>query len=337
MVQIGKCQNNMKKAIYILFLIPLMFFTCKQDKDTPTGTKPAEYKIHIPDFNADSAFAYIEKQVAFGPRVPNSEAHAQCAAYLANKMKSYTDEVIVQEFQARAYNGEILNGKNIIASFLPEKSSRIFLCAHWDSRPYADHDENPQLQNTPIDGANDGASGVGVLIEIARQLHINQPNIGIDILFFDAEDYGEPKSTQSNKEDTWGLGSQYWSRNPHRINYRARFGILLDMVGAKDATFTKEGYSMEYASDIVNKVWDIAKKIGYQKYFIDKKTGYITDDHYYVNKIARIPTIDVIHIDPKTYTFFEHWHTINDTMENIDKETLKAVGETVITVVFLEK
>ena len=220
-----------------------------------------EIQIQVPDFNADSAYAYIEKQLSFGPRVPNTPAHHSCALYLENKLREYTPDVIVQVFKARAFDGSILNGQNIIASFNKENQHRILLASHWDSRPFADHDPDPKNHRKPIDGANDGASGVGILIEIARQLTTLKVNTGVDIILFDLEDYGEPEDQRSNNEDNWGLGSQYWSRNKHQVNYMPTFGILLDMVGASNATFTKEGYSMEYASDFVNKIWDVAAKI----------------------------------------------------------------------------
>ncbi|MFC1731003.1 M28 family peptidase [candidate division KSB1 bacterium] len=323
----------------IIFVLMIFITACKRDRkpEQTDQEHKKEIKLHIPDFNADSAYAYIEKQVSFGPRVPNTSAHKLCAEFLLSKLKQYTPNVREQNFKTRVFDGNTLIGKNIIASFYPESKGRILLAAHWDSRPFADHDPDPNMHETPIVGANDGASGVGVLIEIARQLQINKPNIGVDIIFFDIEDYGEPHDLQTGKVDTWGLGSQYWSKNPHVVNYQPRYGILLDMIGAKDATFTREAYSMEYASDIVKKVWDIGTKIGYSRYFLNNNTGYITDDHYYVNKISRIPMIDIIHINPENHGFFEHWHTVNDNMEHIDKNTLKAVGETVLTVLFLEK
>jgi len=294
-------------------------------------------KAGVPEFNEDSAYYFVARQVAFGPRVPNTEAHAACAAYLEKTLGRFVHEVKVQEARVRAYNGTTLNIKNIIGSFNPESRNRILLCAHWDSRPYADHDPDPANHYQPILGANDGASGVGVLLEIARQLSMNPVNYGIDIIFFDAEDYGEHQSIQARTGDYWALGSQYWARNPHKPNYTARFGILLDMVGASDAVFTMEGTSMHYAPDVMKKVWDIAHQIGYGSYFSYQRTNPIVDDHTYINEIIRIPTIDIIHYGTGTATgFFEHWHTVNDNMDAIDRSTLKAVGKTVLTVLYLE-
>jgi len=325
--------------IIISLFIGIFGYSCGNG-EKPEKSKAAEVRISIPDFSADSAYAYIEKQLSFGPRVPGTEAHAACASWLENKLKEYTADVQVQSFKARAYNGKTLRGKNIIASFSPENKKRILLCAHWDSRPYADHDPDGAKHRTPIDGANDGASGVGVLVELARQFSAQSPAIGVDIILFDLEDYGPPQDAQSSgSEDFWGLGSQFWSNNPHKMNYRARYGILLDMVGVKDATFLKEGFSMMYAPSKVKKVWDRADAMGYSDYFVNERGGYITDDHYYINKIISIPTINIIHLEEESPSgsFFRHWHTVNDNLEHIDKNTLQVVGNVVMNVVYYEK
>lgn len=329
------------KIIFYFFSVLLIFgiFSCgntsknaKQKKEIKT---PETVKIVVPDFNQDSAYVFVADQVKFGPRVPGTKANLDCARYLTNTLKRFTPYVQVQKFNARIYNGKVLAGQNIIASFKPETKNRILLCAHWDSRPYADHDPDKSNANTPIDGANDGASGVGVLLEIARQLSKSQPKAGIDIILFDLEDYGEPQGIQSRQEDNWALGSQYWAKNPHKINYNARFGILLDMVGASDALFTQERTSMYFAPDIMRKVWNKAESIGYGDYFSTEETGAILDDHLYVNEILGIPTIDIIHHDPSTKTgFFKHWHTVNDNIDVIDPATLKVVGQTVLAVIF---
>lgn len=295
-------------------------------------------KVNVPVFNEDSAYVYVKAQTDFGPRVPNTPAHDKCARWLEQKMKTYTEHVQVQKSKVRAYNGTLLNMMNIIATFNPDSPARILLCAHWDSRPYADWDEDPINHNTPIDGANDGASGVGVLTEVARVLSLNDINLGVDIIFFDVEDYGEPRDERNNNTDeNWGLGSQYWSKNPHEQNYKALYGILLDMVGVESATFTKEGFSMEYAPDIVNKVWNAASRIGYGNFFVNEPTNPVTDDHYFINKITGIPTIDIIHFDKNTSTgFYKYWHTKKDNIETINKNTLKAVGQTLLTVLYEE-
>ncbi|MDT8393020.1 MAG: M28 family peptidase [Bacteroidales bacterium] len=328
------------KYFYISLALLFVHGACNSPQKQAGKASSPPKTIEVPDFNADSAYAFIARQLSFGPRVPGSDAHSECALWLENKMKTYTNTVEVQSFKARAYNGEILRGKNIIASFNPENNKRILLCAHWDSRPYADHDPDKNNRNTPIDGANDGASGVGVLIEMARNFNRQLPGIGVDIIFFDLEDYGPPEDDQSyGGEDYWGLGSQFWSNNPHKANYHARYGILLDMVGVKDATFLQEGFSMMYAPSKVKKVWNVAAVMGYDDYFVNKPGGYITDDHYYVNKIINIPTINIIHLDNNSIngSFFEHWHTINDNIDHIDKTTLNVVGRVVMQVVYHER
>ena len=296
----------------------------------------AENSVFVPAFDADSAYSYVATQVAFGPRVPNTEAHKACALYLSSELERHGAKVYVQEAVLTAYNGDKLNAKNIIGSFNPEEKRRILLFAHWDTRPYADWDEDEANHRTPIDGADDGASGVGVLLEIARQIGKSSPKVGIDIIFFDAEDYGTPEFVKDNhKPDTWALGTQFWAKNPHVPNYTAEYGILLDMVGAKGATFYKEGFSMQYAARYVEKVWSAARKLGYGKYFINRSTGYITDDHEYVIKGRKIPCLDIINYKSSTNKgFADYWHTLNDNMDIIDKQTLKAVGQTVLEVVY---
>ena len=332
----------MNKLLYIVVIINLLFgIGCKKkEKPSPPVPQPVEEQVAVPDFNADSAYQYVKAQVEFGPRVPNTEAHRECARYLAGKMRQYTPDVIEQQGKVRAYDGTVLNFNNIIASFRPGVKARVLLCAHWDSRPFADHDPDPALRRSPIDGANDGASGVGVLMEVARQLRLASPRVGVDIIFFDAEDYGPPEDSQiQSGNDFWGLGSQYWSNNPHLPGYTARFGILLDMVGASGARFTREGFSNYYAPDILDKVWEKAHKIGYRDYFPMEEGAMINDDHYYINKIRRIPTIDIIHLDPNSSngSFFDYWHTTGDTFDKIDPNTLKVVGQTLLEVIYTER
>jgi len=334
--------NAVKKSLFLsLILIVVMTSTsCSNRSHNNSQPEPAEVteKIIPASFNADSAFDFVKKQTDFGPRVSNSTANKKCAVWLENTLKRFTPEVKVQSFDAKAYDGTILHLKNIIGSFNPGAEKRILLCSHWDSRPFADQDPEVANRRKPIDGANDGASGVGVLLEIARQFSLKNPTTGVDIVFFDGEDYGSPQDEQSQVEDDWCLGSQYWSRNPHVPAYSACFGILLDMVGAADATFTKEGTSMYYAADYVNRVWHIASQLGYGSYFVNDETAAIIDDHSYINDLRQVPTLDIIHHDPSTQSgFYKYWHTLGDNIQGIDKQTLMAVGQTVLTTVYLEK
>lgn len=296
--------------------------------------------VSVPLFNSDSAYYYIEQQLGFGARVPNTKAHVACGDYLAAKLRSMGWQVTEQHFTPTTFDGKKLNARNIIGSYNPEAKRRILLASHWDSRPFSD--EDPIHKTQPVMAANDGASGVGVLLEMARGIALADTlklNIGVDIIFFDAEDWGNSKSADPGDEYMGGfcLGSRYWAANKHVANYSAYYGILLDMVGARNARFPKEGFSMEYAGDIVNKVWSTGRALGYGAFFVDD-TGLRVgvDDHVAVNKIAKIPMIDIIHLDPSTGSFFEHWHTTHDTMENIDPATLKAVGVTLLHVLYRE-
>lgn len=321
--------------LYILFAAAMI--SCSQTPSSSSAkveSQPVKQQ-NVPAFDADSAWVFVENQVKFGPRVPNSEAHVACGNYLTSELKRFGAQVYEQEATLTAYNGTQLKAKNIIGSYNPENSKRVLLFAHWDSRPYADHDKDPANHKKPIDGADDGASGVGVLLEMARQFSIKSPAIGIDIIFFDAEDYGTPEFVKEYKENTWCLGAQFWAKNPHVKGYKADFGILLDMVGAKNASFFKEATSMRYAPQIVEEVWSSARDLGYGKFFINAEGGAITDDHQYVILGRNIPCIDIIYTDPESDNGFgPHWHTQNDTMDNIDRETLKAVGQTVLQVVY---
>lgn len=328
----------MKKILSFL-LVTLLFVSCGTGTASKTTMKESvETSVVVPKFNADSAYNFVAAQVAFGPRVPNSAEHRACADWLEAKLRSYGAEVVTQNVELTAYTGARLNARNIIAQFQPQKRKRVLLCAHWDSRPWADADPDPSNHRKPILGANDGASGVGVLLEIARQLSLQPTEIGIDIILFDAEDYGTHASEEATVDNSWALGSQYWARIPHKQNYYARYGILLDIVGAPGSRFYREGISERYASHIIDKVWSRAASLGYADTFINSEGGYVTDDHLYVNHYLNIPCIDIINHDTNSDNGFgAYWHTIKDDMDWISSETLKMVGETVLAVIYNEK
>lgn len=332
MVQSGRFKN---KTLLLFCVHALLFLaSCRNETEETTGTAETKTvdlkKVTAPDFNADSAYAYIKAQVDFGPRVPGTVSHAKCADYLVAKLKSYGFETIVQRGTVQTFDKKQFTLKNIIATSKPEAQSRILICSHWDTRPFADEDTKDQ--DKPIDGANDGASGVGVALEIARQVSTIQPNIGIDIIFFDLEDYG----TSGNNE-SWCLGSQFWAKNLHKTNYYANFGILLDMVGGPNAVFPKESISVAHASAAVDKVWKAASNIGYGNYFLSQTKEFVgVDDHLYVNR-AGIPCIDIIEYNQATGGFGDYHHTHKDNMSLIDKNTLKAVGQTLLEVIYNEK
>ena len=338
-------KTEMKK--FILFIASvLLLSSCgdKQPKGTPSTSEKPNKTVSVPNFNADSAYQYVACQTNFGPRVPETQAHADCAQWLAAKLGEFADTVIVQDFRAKLYNGKGVDGQNIVGVFHPEAKKRIVLCAHWDSRPYADHDPDAANTHTPIDGANDGASGVGVLMECARQFKLQElpEHLGVDIVFFDLEDYGphieEAEKYYDEEVNYWALGSQYWSKHPHVYGYKAYYGILLDMVGGSNPTFPKEYYSQGYAAWVSNKVWRKAADLGYRPYFTNELGALISDDHVPMNQNAGIPTIDIIDLQPESSNecFPEVWHTLNDNIENIDKTTLGMVGDVLLHVVYEE-
>lgn len=289
----------------------------------------------MPVFVKDSAFQYVKSQTDFGPRTPGGPAHKLCGDWIVAKAKSFGAKVTEQTFPSQTFSGIKFQARNIIASFNESSKQRVLLAAHWDSRFVSDQDSIISKKNTPVMGADDGASGVGVLLEIGRQLQANPiPNLGIDLIFFDAEDQGG-ESDVDDVSATWCLGSQYWARNKHVAGYQAKFGILLDMVGARAPRFTKEAVSMRYAPAIMDKVWALAQKMGYGNYFVNETSPGITDDHYFINFIARIPTIDIIN-RPANDKFVAHWHTTHDVIANIEPESLRATGQVVLAVVYRE-
>jgi len=334
------------KNLPIYLLVAFTMISCGNSKSTKNEEREtrSEEPVGIV-FHADSALLYCQQQCDFGPRTMNSEAHERCGEWIANKFESFGMEVTKQNATLVGYDGTPLKSTNIIASYNPEAQDRILICAHWDSRPWADNDPDEANHKKPVMAANDGASGVGVMLEIARllsQLPIDNGKliIGIDFICFDAEDWGTPQWAESKDDDgdTWALGAQYWAEHPHRNGYKARFGILLDMVGGQGAKFYQEGVSLYFAQSIVKKVWQAAETVGFGSYFVNDQGGTITDDHLPVNQKAGIPCIDIIpyYPDCKQSSFGPTWHTVNDDMNHLDKNTLQAVGQTLVQVIFGE-
>ena len=332
----------MKKSIFPLYLFTLLLFSCGLRQQTASSDPVAATPVG-PAFVADSAYAYCEQQCAFGPRTMNSAAHDLCGQWIASKFQSFGLTVTTQQADLKGYDGTTLHATNIIASYRPELSSRILICAHWDSRPWADNDPDESNWHKPVLAANDGASGVAVMLELAR-LIASAPDslkIGIDFVSFDAEDWGTPQwSTAPDPGNSWALGSQYWAAHLSKQQAKAyRYGILLDMVGGQGATFYKEGLSLQYAPGVVDRVWRAAQVVGFGSMFPDKPGTYITDDHQPVNTVAKVPCIDIIPYYPacEQSSFGPTWHTVNDDMAHIDRTTLQAVGQTLIQVIFSEK
>lgn len=319
-------------------LIALTLSSCSETTKVDKGnsehprteqTAKANTSTGIPAFSKDSAYLFVTRQCEFGERVPNTPAHEKCADYLCEQLAKFGAEVTRQKHIATAFDGTKLNSTNIIGTFFPNKGRRVILFSHWDSRPFCDQDE-ASYKNTPVMGANDGASGVAVLLELARLFQEKEPAVGVDIVFLDTEDYGDP---DGNSEDSWCLGTQYWAKNPHYTRV-PQYGILLDMVGGDNPHFGIDAASQYYAKDVVSKVWNIANGLGHKE-FKNETSGQIIDDHVYVNMIAGIPTIDIIDFNHER-GFPSTWHTHNDTPANINKETLGIVGDVVTNVIFRE-
>jgi hypothetical protein len=338
-------KNSMKILIGVvaIAMIGTGIYTYKNHIERTTEVEDTEEVEKVqpvgPSFNADSAFTYCAAQCEFGPRTMNSEAHEKCADWIVAKFKQIGCEVKTQKADLQGFDGTTLKSTNIIASYNPKATTRILLCAHWDSRPWADNDPDSANHHKPVMAANDGASGIGVMIEIARQLQKDKKlKIGVDFVCFDAEDYGTPYWADHQDDNFWALGAQYWSKNLPQ-GYEARYGILLDMVGGQGAKFYREGMSQQYANAIVKKVWRAAYQAGYGSYFPKEDGGMITDDHIPVNQNAQIPTIDIIpyYPDCQQSTFGPTWHTVSDDMQHLDKATLKAVGQTLIQVLYTEE
>ena len=291
-------------------------------------------------FNADSAYAFCAAQCQYGPRTMNSEAHEQCGQWIAAQFKQYGYDVELQKADLKGYDGTILKSTNIIARTPQSAKPRILICAHWDSRPWADNDPDSANWKKPVMAANDGAWGVAVMLELARLLQKNDSaNVAVDFVCFDAEDWGVPQWENDGDADSWALGAQYWAENcSKQVAQSYQYGILLDMVGGQSARFYREYFSMQHARKIVEKVWQAASAAGYGSYFPTEDGGAVTDDHLPVNEKAGIPCIDIIshYPDCQQSTFGPTWHTINDDMQHIDKNTLQAVGQTLVQLIFSE-
>ncbi len=324
-----------KKYFFLaLFFLGVVLYGCNSDQKQSTDNKEQqEVKLMSPDFNADSAYAYTKAQVDFGPRIPSTSAHAKCAAYLQQKLKSFGGDVFIQQAPVKTYDGKTHQLKNIIAAFYPEKKERILITAHWDARPFSDQDADALNKDKPFDAANDGASGVAVILEMARQIRLQQPNVGVDFILWDIEDYGKAND-ETEHEVTWCIGSQYWSKNQPVKGYKPLYAINLDMVGGSNAQFAMDEVSRKYAPAVLQKVWGIANEIGFSNYFRNVNSGNLIDDHYWVNQ-AGIPCIDII--DFSDGVFYKNWHTQFDTLNNIDRNTLKAVGQVVLETLYREK
>lgn len=316
----------MKLITLFTFLTATLLSACggASGEGSSSSESAAYTTVKAAAFDADSAYAYVKRQVDFGPRVPNTAAHAAAGQWIASELRRHGAKVSELPANLRAFDGTMLHTKNILGSYNPDAKERILLVAHWDSRPWADEDPDKSNRSKPCPGANDGASGVGVLLEIARQLGKEAPQKGVDILFVDAEDWGT-----SEQEDSWALGAAHFVANLPEGFVRPQAGVLLDMVGGKDAVFRREQFSQYYAPQLVSDLWTTASAVGYGDRFSNDRGGAITDDHLQFIR-AGIPMIDIIEFHPDS-GFNPRWHTLADDMEGIDSKTLGAVGTTVVS------
>lgn len=294
-----------------------------------------------PTFNTDTCMRYIREQCSFGPRVTGTAEAAQCRQYLISQFQRMGATVEEQQANVTLWDGSERPACNIIARLNPGNQDRILICSHWDSRPWADNDEDEQNHHTPVPAANDGASGVAMMMEICRLLQQKPIRTGIDFVCFDAEDMGTPQwaETEESTSDTWCLGSRFWAERAREEGYRARYGILLDMVGGRGSVFPAEKVSQEYAQPIASLMIRLGNQLGYGHYFpLNREGGYLMDDHVNVNRIARIPCIDIVpYFTDGPSSFGPTWHTVNDTPENIDPNVLEAVGQTLTQLIYNEE
>jgi len=298
------------------FLLIILVAGCKTDSGTKQQTDIVKPRATVPAVSPDSAFNFIDKQLSFGIRVPGTPGHKATRDWIQAKMEAYGASVEIQEFKASFLGKTDVTSWNIIAKINPESKNRVILFAHWDTRLIAEKDKNESMREKPILGAVDGASGVAGLLEIARLVHSNPLNdFGIDFVFFDAEDQGN------------------WSASVAKQENKPKHGILLDLIGAKGAIYSKEGISAAYAGDLQNKIWELAAAMGRGNIFINAPIGQITDDHYYVNTIAGIPTVDIIETKPSGY-FADYHHTHEDNIGAIDRENLAAVIQVVTAAIY---
>ena len=321
----------MKKMSFITLIVALAAWlaSCSNHNQSATTPAPTNAQAHHVEFVADSAYAILKAQCDLGPRVPGTAAHAACAQMLQQQLARHCDTMLVQQALVTTFDGKQLTAQNIVGIINPDASQRILLLAHWDCRPWADRDPDEARHKEPVMGANDAASGTAVILELARIMSLERPNVGIDLLLVDVEDWGD-----YDNEDSWALGTQAWAQNYRTVmgqDYAPTFGILLDMVGARGARFAPEYYSLQYAPSVVSLVWDAAQEAGYGQFFVKDGGGGVTDDRVAVNQ-AGIPCIDII--DMRGDGFFDGWHTTHDTLDAIDPVTLKAVGQTLAHIIY---
>ena len=326
----------MKQLIKIALIVCSAIIATSCGGKTPVQATSTQLSVETQkglaiEVNADSVFAFVEAQTSMGPRVPGKAGHDRCMAFIKERLASCGAVVSVQDTLFAPAGTELLpqRVRNITGRFNVGAPRHVMLLAHYDTRPWADEESDPKHHDTPIDGANDGASGVAVLLEIARLMKQLPDNVEVEMLFVDAEDAG------NHTEDlSWCIGSQAWASAFDPLSRRIpEYAILLDMVGGKNAKFHREYFSEQYASKINNKVWNTAKQLGYGERFPNEMGGALNDDHIHILSVG-IPAIDIVEsAHPSTQSFNPTWHTLEDNINNIDRSTLKMVGDVVINTI----
>ena len=272
------------------------------------------------EFSGATAFRYVQQQMAFGPRVPNTAGHVKTGDWLLSELRTRADTVIVQSFEQKTSKGQTLKLRNFFARFRPQATDRILFLAHWDTRPFADKSQNLGQQRLPVPGANDGASGVAVLLGVADVLKAKPATIGVDLLFVDGEDYGDFADTTETL-----LGARYFAKHLPP-GYTTLFAVVFDMVGDRDLQLPQEGYSAQNAPEVVQRVWQTADRLGYGRIFLKRVGTALTDDHIPLQQ-AGIRAIDVIDFD------FPYHHTTEDTIDKVSAESLQIVGNVAVALI----
>jgi len=316
----------MKLLISLILMISFAGCSQKENKNPLPATKTEKREpLKIPAFDGTNAIRYLTRQTDFGPRTPGSVAHDQCLLYLVSEMEKFAEAVNRQDFSHKGQDGKNIAMTNIISSFNLKATTRILLLAHWDSRPFADEDPEPRNRTKPVLGANDGASGIAVLMEIARHLKQQSPAVGIDMLFTDGEDYGKRGDNKN-----YLLGSRYFAKNISP-GFKPAFGILIDMIGDAQLEIPKDQYSLRYAPEIVDLLWSKARELGIYQ-FSDKLQGWVIDDHLPLNEIG-IKTVDLIDFSYPDESN-RYWHTVQDTPDKCSAESLEAVGKVILHIIY---
>jgi peptidase M28-like protein len=272
------------------------------------------------EFSGQRAFGYLEQQMQFGPRIPGTAAHERCGDWIRQRLRASADSVVVQAFTHVTRRGQKLPLRNFLARYRPEATERVLLLAHWDTRPHADQSANLGQQRLPVPGANDGASGVALLLGVADALKAKPPAIGVDLLFVDGEDFGD----FADSNDVL-IGSHYFAAH-QPPGYQPLFAVLFDMVADKNQQFYYEGNSQAFAPEAVDRVWRVAGDLGYGRVFIPGVKHTLIDDHVALQK-AGIHAIDVVDFD------YPYWHTTDDTIDKVSAASLQVVGDVAVALV----